>query len=71
MEFNDLLSVLSFVVYTYDNRPITLLQIIQVPLYIFLTWLIVTRVGKVIVRALKKRNVSADAVHLFSRMYLV
>lgn len=65
------MSVLSFVVYTYDNRPITLLQIIQVPLYIFLTWLIVTRVGKVIVRALKKRNVSADAVHLFSRMYLV
>ncbi|GAA0781945.1 MULTISPECIES: mechanosensitive ion channel family protein [Pseudomonadati] len=71
MEFNDLLSALSFVVYTYDNRPITLLQIIQVPLYIFLTWLIVTRLGKVIVRALKKRNVSADAVHLFSRMYLV
>jgi small-conductance mechanosensitive channel len=71
MEFNDLLSVLSFVVFTYDNRPITLLQIIQVPIYIFLAWFIVTRVGKIIVQALKKRNVSADAIHLFSRMYLV
>ena len=71
MEFNDLLSLLSFVVFTYDNRPITLLQIIQVPIYIFLAWFIVTRVGKIIVQALKKRNVSADAIHLFSRMYLV
>ncbi|WP_434925944.1 mechanosensitive ion channel family protein [Shewanella sp. HL-SH2] len=71
MDFNELLSVLSFVVYTYDNRPITLLQIIQVPLYIFLAWFIVSRVGKLITSALRKRNVSADAVHLFSRMYLV
>ncbi|UCX04969.1 mechanosensitive ion channel family protein [Shewanella glacialimarina] len=71
MDFNELLSVLSFVVYTYDNRPITLLQIIQVPLYIFLAWFIVSRVGKLITSGLRKRNVSADAVHLFSRMYLV
>lgn len=71
MDFNELLSVLSFVVYTYDNQPITLLQIIQVPLYIFLAWFIVSWVGKVITSALRKRNVSADAVHLFSRMYLV
>ncbi|UJF21019.1 mechanosensitive ion channel family protein [Shewanella sp. OMA3-2] len=71
MDFNELLSLLSFVVYTYDSRPITLLQIIQVPLYIFLAWFIVSRVGKLITSTLRKRNVSADAVHLFSRMYLV
>ncbi|GGB58883.1 mechanosensitive ion channel family protein [Shewanella inventionis] len=71
MDFNELLSALSFVVFTYDNSPITLLQIIQVPLYIFLAWFIVSRVGKIIVSALRRRNVSADAVHLFSRMYLV
>lgn len=71
MDFNELLSALSFVVFTYDSSPITLLQIIQVPLYIFLAWFIVSRVGKIIVSALRRRNVSADAVHLFSRMYLV
>ncbi|MCL1143270.1 mechanosensitive ion channel family protein [Shewanella gaetbuli] len=71
MDFNELLEALSFVVYTYDDRPITLLQIIQVPLYIFLAWFVVNRIGKLIVNALRKRNVSADAVHLFSRVYLV
>lgn len=71
MDFNELLSALSFVVFTYDSRPITLLQIIQVPLYIFIAWFLVSHIGKLIVKALKRRNVSADAIHLFSRMYLV
>ncbi|WP_418357029.1 mechanosensitive ion channel family protein [Shewanella basaltis] len=71
MDFNELLSALSFVVFTYDARPITLLQLLQVPLYIFLAWFIITRAGRLIVKALKRRNVSADAIHLFTRMYFI
>jgi small-conductance mechanosensitive channel len=71
MDFNELLSTLSFVVFTYDTRPITLLQLLQVPLYIFLAWFIITRAGRLIVKALKRRNVGADAIHLFTRMYFI
>ncbi|MGI2169331.1 mechanosensitive ion channel family protein [Shewanella sp. MF05960] len=71
MDFNELLSALSFVVFTYDTRPITLLQLLQVPLYIFLAWFIITRAGRLIVKALKRRNVGADAIHLFTRMYFI
>ncbi|MCT8986200.1 mechanosensitive ion channel family protein [Shewanella phaeophyticola] len=71
MDFNELLSALSFVVFTYDNSPITLLQLLQVPLYLFLAWFIITRVGRLIVKALKRRHVGADAIHLFTRMYFI
>ncbi|PKI08183.1 mechanosensitive ion channel protein [Shewanella sp. 11B5] len=71
MDFNELLSALSFVVFTYDDSPITLLQLLQVPLYIFLAWFIITRVGRLIVKALKRRKVGADAIHLFTRMYFI
>ena len=71
MDFNELLSALSFVVFTYDNSPITLLQLLQVPLYIFLAWFVVSRAGRLIVKALKRRNVGADAIHLFTRMYFI
>ncbi|AZG36606.1 MULTISPECIES: mechanosensitive ion channel family protein [Shewanella] len=71
MDFNELLSALSLVVFTYDDSPITLLQLLQVPLYIFLAWFIITRVGRLIVKALKRRNVGADAIHLFTRMYFI
>jgi small-conductance mechanosensitive channel len=71
MDFNELLSALSLVVFTYNDSPITLLQLLQVPLYIFLAWFIITRVGRLIVKALKRRNVGADAIHLFTRMYFI
>ncbi|WP_351016271.1 mechanosensitive ion channel domain-containing protein [Shewanella sp. AC91-MNA-CIBAN-0169] len=71
MDFNELLAALSFVVFTYDNHHITLLQLLQVPLYIFLAWFIITRVGRLIVKALKRRKVGADAIHLFTRMYFI
>ncbi|GGP39883.1 hypothetical protein GCM10009347_04540 [Shewanella algicola] len=71
MDFNELLSALSFVVFTYDNSPITLLQLLQVPLYLFLAWFIITRAGRLIVKALKRRHVGADAIHLFTRMYFI
>jgi small-conductance mechanosensitive channel len=59
------------VVFTYDNHHITLLQLLQVPLYIFLAWFIITRVGRLIVKALNRRKVGADAIHLFTRMYFI
>jgi small-conductance mechanosensitive channel len=71
MDFNELLAALSFVVFTYDNHHITLLQLLQVPLYIFLAWFIITRVGRLIVKALNRRKVGADAIHLFTRMYFI
>ncbi|MGI2225388.1 mechanosensitive ion channel family protein [Shewanella frigidimarina] len=71
MDFNELLTSLSFVVFTYDKHQITLLQLLQVPLYIFLAWFIITRVGRLIVKALKRRKVGADAIHLFTRMYFI
>jgi small-conductance mechanosensitive channel len=71
MNLDSILEALAFVVYTYDGRPITLLQILQVPFYILLAWFIVGHIGKLIKRGLRARNVSADAVHFFSRVYLV
>ncbi|MGI2143713.1 mechanosensitive ion channel family protein [Shewanella frigidimarina] len=71
MDFNELLTSLSFVVFTYDKHQITLLQLLQVPLYIFLAWFIITRVGRLIVKALNRRKVGADAIHLFTRMYFI
>ncbi|MCM2678268.1 mechanosensitive ion channel family protein [Echinimonas agarilytica] len=71
MNFEDVMAALSYVVFTYDESPITVMQILQVPVYIFLAWFIVRRVGKIIVSTMHKRKVNADAVHLFSRMYLV
>ncbi|AZG73634.1 mechanosensitive ion channel family protein [Shewanella livingstonensis] len=71
MDFNQMLTAMSFVVFTYDDSPITLLQLLQVPLYIFLAWFIITRAGRLIVSALKRRNVGADAIHLFTRMYFI
>ncbi|MGI1999096.1 mechanosensitive ion channel family protein [Shewanella frigidimarina] len=71
MDFNELLTSLSFVVFTYDKHQITLLQLLQVPLYLFLAWFIITRVGRLIVKALKRRKVGADAIHLFTRMYFI
>lgn len=71
MSLDTILEALSFVVYTYDGRAITLLQILQVPFYILLAWIIVGRIGQLIKKGLKVRNVSADAIHFFSRVYLV
>ncbi|MCE9687462.1 mechanosensitive ion channel [Shewanella sp. AS16] len=62
---------LAYVIFSYDQRPITVMQLLQVPLYLLLAWFIITRLGKWIKKALVARHVSADAVHLFSRVYLV
>lgn len=71
MSFDAIREALSFVVFTYAERQVTLLQILQVPLLMLLTWFVITRIGKIIKRALQARNVSADAVHFFSRLYLI
>jgi small-conductance mechanosensitive channel len=71
MSLDSILEALAFVVYTYDGRAITLLQILQVPFYILLAWFVVGYIGKLIKKGLKSRNVSADAIHFFSRVYLV
>lgn len=62
---------MSYVLFTYSGSSITVSQVLQVPLLLFLAWFVVTRIGKMIRRALYKRKVAPDAVHLFSRIYLV
>jgi small-conductance mechanosensitive channel len=71
MDLDVIKSVLSFVLFTYSGSPITVAQLMLVPCLVVLTWFVVSRLGRLIRRTLKARNVSPDAVHLFSRIYLV
>ncbi|QYJ90871.1 mechanosensitive ion channel family protein [Shewanella halotolerans] len=71
MSWQDIKEILSFVLFTYGDSAITVSQVLQVPLLLLLAWLIVTRIGKLIRRALLARKVAPDAVHLFSRIYLI
>ncbi len=63
--------VLSLEVFHYGDSIVTVGQIVQLPLLLLLLWLIISRVGKLIKRALIARHVSQDAVHLFGRVYLI
>ncbi|MBV7317060.1 mechanosensitive ion channel family protein [Shewanella sp. NIFS-20-20] len=71
MSMESINQVLSFVIVNVAGFEITVLQLIQIPLLILLIWFVVTRIGKLIRMGLIKRNVSADAVHFFSRLYFV
>ena len=71
MTFADLQSALSFVLFTYNDVQITVLKVIQVPLVLFLMWFVVTWIGRLIKKALLAKNLGPDAVHLFTRIYLV
>ncbi|QYJ96904.1 mechanosensitive ion channel [Shewanella alkalitolerans] len=71
MSWQDIKEILSFVLFTYGDSAITVSQVLQVPLLLLLAWFIVTRIGKLIRRALLARKVAPDAVHLFSRIYLI
>lgn len=71
MNWQTINDAMSYVLFTYSGSPITVSQVLQVPLLLLLAWFVVTRIGKLIRRALYKRNVAPDAVHLFSRIYLV
>lgn len=71
MSWQSINELLSFVLFTYDGSPITVSQVLQVPLLLLLAWFVVTRIGKLIRRSLLSRKVAPDAVHLFSRIYLV
>ncbi|MCE0558975.1 MULTISPECIES: mechanosensitive ion channel domain-containing protein [unclassified Motilimonas] len=64
-------NALSFVLFNYSGSPITVAQLMLVPCLLVLTWYLVSRLGRLIRKALQARNVSPDAVHLFSRIYLV
>ncbi|GIU18172.1 mechanosensitive ion channel protein [Shewanella colwelliana] len=71
MDWQLISDAMSYVLFTYSGSSITVSQVLQVPLLLFLAWFVVTRIGKLIRRALYKRKVAPDAVHLFSRIYLV
>ena len=71
MTLADLQSALSFVLFTYNDVQITVLKVIQVPLVLFLMWFVVTWIGRLIKKALLAKNLGPDAVHLFTRIYLV
>ncbi|CAM4031980.1 MULTISPECIES: mechanosensitive ion channel family protein [Shewanella] len=71
MSWQDIKEILSFVLFTYGESAITVSQVLQVPLLLLLAWFIVTRIGKLIRRAMLARKVAPDAVHLFSRIYLI
>ena len=71
MDWQDIKEILSFVLFTYGDSAVTVSQVLQVPLLLLLAWFVVTRIGKLIRRTLLARKVAPDAVHLFSRIYLV
>ena len=71
MDWQLISDAMSYVLFTYSGSSITVSQVLQVPLLLLLAWFVVTRIGKLIRRALYKRKVAPDAVHLFSRIYLV
>ncbi|MER2492932.1 mechanosensitive ion channel family protein [Catenovulum sediminis] len=71
MDLNQINQFFSFVLFSFNEYQVTLGQILQVPAYLFLAWFIVTRIGILIRKILTKRHVNADAVHLFTRIYLV
>lgn len=71
MDFQQVLSIFQFVLFSYGGSPITLGQLLMVPCILALTWFVVSRLGRLIRAALTARHVSPDAVHLFSRLYLV
>lgn len=71
MDWQLISDAMSYVLFTYSGSSITVSQVLQVPLLLLLAWFVVTRIGKLIRRALYKRKVALDAVHLFSRIYLV
>lgn len=71
MTLADLQAVLGFVLFSYSDVQITVSKVIQVPLVLLIMWFVVTRVGRLIRKALMARNLGADAVHLFTRIYLV
>ncbi|MGO2011300.1 MAG: mechanosensitive ion channel family protein [Pseudoalteromonas sp.] len=71
MTLADFQSALTYVLFSYNGVQITILKIIQVPLILLLIWFVVARVGRLIRRALLARNLGPDAVHLFTRIYLV
>ncbi|MCE9679408.1 mechanosensitive ion channel [Shewanella sp. AS1] len=71
MSWENIKAILSYVLFTYGDTSITVLQVLQVPLLLLLAWFVVTRIGKLIRKGLLARKVAPDAVHLFSRLYLV
>ncbi|ATC93760.1 mechanosensitive ion channel family protein [Pseudoalteromonas tunicata] len=71
MNWQSLQDGLSYILFSYGGTPITVFQVLQVPFSLLLAWFIVTRVGILIRKALLVRKVTPDAIHLFSRIYLV
>lgn len=71
MTLENLHHILSFVLFSYDDVHITVAKLIQVPLILFTIWFLITRLGKLIKKTLHTRNLSPDAVHLFTRIYFI
>ena len=71
MDWQAIDAALSYVLFSYGGTPITVFQVLQIPVSLLLAWFVVTRVGILIRKALVVRKVTPDAVHLFSRIYLV
>ncbi|MBQ4798149.1 mechanosensitive ion channel [Pseudoalteromonas sp. MMG006] len=71
MTFDEINHYLAFVIFTYNDVDITVAKVIQVPLILFAMWFLVTRMGKLIKKTLLAKNISQDAVHLFTRIYFI
>jgi len=71
MTFDEINHYLAFVIFTYNDVNITVAKVIQVPLILFAMWFLVTRIGKLIKKTLLAKNISQDAVHLFTRIYFI
>jgi small-conductance mechanosensitive channel len=71
MDWQQLGDMLSYVLFTYDGAKITILQLLQVPLFFLAAWFTVTYIAKLLRKALISRKVAPDAIHLFLRIYLI
>ncbi|MEL0647106.1 mechanosensitive ion channel domain-containing protein [Pseudoalteromonas agarivorans] len=71
MTFDEINHYLAFVIFTYNDVNITVAKVIQVPLILFAMWFLVTCIGKLIKKTLLAKNISQDAVHLFTRIYFI
>ncbi|WP_404340710.1 mechanosensitive ion channel family protein [Pseudoalteromonas mariniglutinosa] len=71
MTLAELKSILSFVLFSYNDVQITVLKVIQVPLILLIIWFTISQVGRLIKKALLAQKLGPDEVHLFTRIYLV
>ena len=68
---NDILNALNTVVLHLGDRPITVLQIMSVPIVLVLGFLLIRWGERVISRRLDKSSVNPDLIHMIRRVFYI